>query len=190
MRTLVILLAICVVTAVGQDKGKGKGKGGGGIPAPVVMKIAAFSDGGPIPAKYGCVGGQNTGVSPAMTWSGAPQGVATYAIILHDPDVMFGTDDVLHWAIFNIPGASTSLPEGVPNKATLDDGSVQINNIGGTAGYFNPCPPAPTNHHYVFEIYALDTKLDLQASATRADIMKALGGHVRAKGIYFGLYHQ
>jgi len=69
----------------------------------------------------------------------------------------------------------------------LDDGSVQINNIGGSIGYFNPCPPPPTTHHYMFEFYALDTN---PAPANRADLLKAMTGHIRAKGIYFGLFHQ
>ena len=116
-------------------------------------------------------------------------GTATIALILHDPDVAIGGDDVLHWAIFNIPATATGLPEGVPAKAMLDDGSVQINNIGGSIGYFNPCPPPPTTHHYMFEFYALDTKLD-PAPASRADLLKAMNGHIRAKGVYFGLFHQ
>ncbi len=63
------------------------------------------------------------------------------ALILHDPDVAIGSDDVLHRAIFNIPATATGLPEGVPAKAMLDDGTVQIDNIGGSIGYFDPCPP-------------------------------------------------
>jgi phosphatidylethanolamine-binding protein (PEBP) family uncharacterized protein len=80
------------------------------------------------------------------------------------------------------------LHEGVPAKATLDDGSVQINNIG-SIGYFNPCPPPPATHHYMFEFYALNTKLD-SAPASRADLFKAMNGHIRAKGVYFDLFHQ
>src|SRR5580658_8853098 len=61
--------------------------------------------------------------------------------------------------------------------------------IGGSIGYFNPCPPPPTTHHYMFEFYALDTKLDT-GLATRADLLAAMVGHIRAKGVYFGLFHQ
>jgi hypothetical protein len=128
-----------------------------------------------------CAAGTNANISPAIQWSGAPAGTATIALILHNPDVAIGGDDVLHWAIFNIPATATGLPEGVPAKAMLDDGSVQINNIGGSIGYFNPCPPPPTTHHYMFEFYALDTRLDL-APASRADLLKAMG-------VYFGLLH-
>jgi phosphatidylethanolamine-binding protein (PEBP) family uncharacterized protein len=78
-----------------------------------------------------------------------------------------------------------------PARHGFDDrrGSAQLQNIGRTAGYFNPCPPPPTVHHYVFEFFALDTKID-PAPASRADLMKAFVGHVKAKGTYVGTYHQ
>lgn len=173
---------------VAAQRGGGRGRGGG-IPAPLKISIPAFADGAAIPAKYGCSNGTNANISPAIQWSGAPEGTASIALILHDPDVAIGGDDVLHWAIFNIPATAGGLPEGVPAKAMLDDGSVQINNIGGSIGFFNPCPPPPTTHHYMFEFYALDTKLD-PAPANRADLLKAMTGHIRAKGVYFGLFHQ
>ena len=166
-----------------------RGGRGGGIPAPLKITIPAFADGGAIPPKYGCANGTNANLSPAIQWSGAPAGTISIALILHDPDVAIGGDDVLHWAIFNIPATATGLPEGVPAKAMLDDGSVQINNIGGSIGYFNPCPPPPTTHHYMFEFYALDTKLD-PAPANRADLLKAMVGHIRAKGVYIGVFRQ
>jgi Raf kinase inhibitor-like YbhB/YbcL family protein len=175
----------------GQGAGRGAGRGGGrgGIPAPLKITVSAFAEGSEIPAKYGCSNGTNANLSPAIEWSGAPAGTMSFALILHDPDVAIGDADVLHWAIFNIPATATGLPESVPAKAMLDDGAVQIKNIGGSIGYFNPCAPPPTTHHYLFELYALDAKLD-PAPAERADLMKAMAGHVRAKGIYFGLFHQ
>jgi Raf kinase inhibitor-like YbhB/YbcL family protein len=186
-------LAIAPGTAAAQDKGgpqgKGGGRGRGGIPAPLKIAIAAFPDGGTIPTKYGCSGGTNANVSPAIQWSGAPAGTATIALIMHDPDVAIGGDDVLHWAIFNIPATATGLPENVPAKAMLDDGSTQLTNIGQSIGYFNPCPPPPTTHHYIFEFYALDQKLD-PAPTSRADLLKAMTGHIRAKAVYIGTYHQ
>jgi len=170
-----------------QNRG-GRGRGPG-IPEPLKIVIPAFPDGGAIPARYGCAAGKNANLSPAIQWSNMPAGAKTIALILHDPDVSIGADDVLHWAIFNIPATATGLPEGVPAKAMLDDGAVQLKNIGQSLGFFNPCPPAPTTHHYMFEFYALDEKLD-PAIATRADLLKAMTGHIRAKGVYFGLFHQ
>jgi Raf kinase inhibitor-like YbhB/YbcL family protein len=191
--TLTALLALGIGTAAAQDKGGkgGRGRGGPGIPPPVNLKIAGFAEGAMIPTKFTCAAGQNAAVSPAIEWSGAPAGTASFAIIMHDPDVALPNgDDVLHWAIFNIPGTATSLPEHVPNQPELEDGARQPNNIAGSPGYFGPCPPMPTTHHYMFEFYALDEKLDIPAASTRADLLKAMTGHIRAKGVYFGMFHQ
>jgi Raf kinase inhibitor-like YbhB/YbcL family protein len=186
-----IAAAALALTLAAQDAGRGGGgRGrGGGIPAPLKITIPAFAEGTEIPAKFGCANGKNANLSPEIQWSGAPAGTMSFALILHDPDVAIGDSDVLHWAIFNIPGSATGLPEGVQAKATLDDGSVQLMNIGQSIGYFNPCAPPPTTHHYMFEFYALDTKLE-PAPSSRADLLKAMTGHVRAKGVYFGLFHQ
>jgi hypothetical protein len=159
------------------------------IPPPLKIAIPGFSDGGLIPATYGCVSGKNPNLSPAIKWSGAPEGTQSMALILHDTDLQLGSEDVLHWAIFNIPVTADGLAQGIATRPTLDDGSVQLKNIGGGSGYFNPCPPPPTVHHYVFEFFALDVKLD-STIASRPDLLKAMSGHVRAKGTYIGIYHQ
>ncbi len=192
----IFALAVSFGIAAAQDKGGGGkgggkgGRGGGGIPAPITLKIAAYADGGVIPASVGCANG-NMATSPAMSWSGAPAATAAYAVILHDPDVAVQGDDVLHWAIYNIPATATGLPAAVPVKAQLDDGSMQINNIGQMPGFMGPCPPPPTVHHYVFEIYALNAKLDpLPAATSRLDLIKAMGSKIIAKGVYTGTYKQ
>lgn len=187
--TSAVTLTLALGIAAAQQGGRGRGRGRGGIPAPIKITIAAFPEGGEIPTMYGCSNGKNPNVSPAISWSGEPAGIMSYALIMHDPDVAIGDSDVLHWAIFNIPGNAMGLPEGVPTKQMLDDGAEQLKNIGQSYGYFNPCPPPPTTHHYMIELYALDTKLE-PAPMDRAELMKAMTGHVRAKGVYFGLYHQ
>lgn len=189
LTTAAVTLTLGLGIVAAQNAGRGGGRGRGGIPAPLKITISAFPEGGEIPAMYGCANGKNANLSPAIQWSGAPAGTASYALILHDPDVAIGDSDVLHWAIFNIPGTATGLPEGVPTKEMLDDGAMQLKNIGQSLGYFNPCAPPPTTHHYMFELYALDAKLE-PAPMTRADLLKAMTGHVRAKGVYFGLFHQ
>jgi Raf kinase inhibitor-like YbhB/YbcL family protein len=186
-------LAIAVTLGVGvmgaQDKGKAKGKGPN-IPPPIKLTITGFNDGQEIPQKYTCA--VPSAVSPAMSWTDVPAGTATFAMIFHDPDPVLGkgTGDVLHWAIFNIPGTARSLPEGVATKAELEDGTRQPNNLGGNPGYMGPCPPPPAPHHYTFEFYALDTKLDIPATSSRDDLLKAMNGHVLAKAVYIGMFHR
>jgi Raf kinase inhibitor-like YbhB/YbcL family protein len=172
-----ILIAAAVTFAIGFAQGR----------TPVLrITIPAFPNGGAIPAKHGCRATSNANLSPAIQWSNAPDGTMSFALVLHDADTPM---DFLHWAIFNIPATANGLPEGVPAKAMLDDGSVQLRNSDGSTGYFNPCPPAPAAHRYEFEIYALDTKLD-PAPKNRDALMRAMKGHIGAIGKYSGSYHQ
>ncbi len=177
----------------GGGRGGGRGRGGkGGIPAPMTITVSGYSDGGMIPDSIGCAANGQQKDSPKIDWTGAPAGTMSFVLILHDTDVNVGGPngpDVLHWAIFDIPGTSTGLPAGVPKTATLADGSVQPNNIAGMPGFYSPCPPAPTVHHYIIELYALDAKLGLPATTNRTELLAALAMHTRAKGTYVGVYH-
>lgn len=177
-------LAVAQTALMGVAAAQGGGGGGGGFRlAPLKMETQAFPDGGVIPAKY-TSRGEN--VQPAFTFSGAPDTTQTYAIILHDLDVALrgSTTDVLHWMAWNIPASANGIPEG-----SLPAGSVQGKNIRGQSGYMGPGAPPGPYHHYVFELYALDTKLDLADSASREDLLKAMEGHVVAKAAYVGRYH-
>jgi Raf kinase inhibitor-like YbhB/YbcL family protein len=156
-------------------------------PAPPPMRLmsADISDGKPIAAKYTCAAGAEA-VSPALQWMQAPRGTASFALIVHDmePRPRKGVDDILHWMIWNMPAGANSLPEGVSAAGgDLPDGSHQTNGFAGQNGNFGyrpPCPPqdVPVAHHYAFEIFALDMKLDLPTTATRADLLKAMDGHI------------
>jgi Raf kinase inhibitor-like YbhB/YbcL family protein len=93
--------------------------------------------------------------------------------------------------VWNIPGSAKGLPENMPPQPTLPDGTVQGKNAGDTVGYRGPGAPATgPKHHYTLELFALDTKLDLGPDASRADVMKALNGHVLGKAVYVGLFHR
>lgn len=185
------MVAALSATAYAQDKG-GKKKGGFQLPPMIHLTIADFPDGGRIPNKYTCAAGQNS-PSPAMTWTGAPATTQSYAIIMHDPDPVLGgsaTNDVLHWAIFDIPGDAKGLPGGIKN-GDQPDGAKNITNLGGFAGYMGPCaPPGHGDHHYTFEIYALSSKLGLPSTTSRADLLAAMNGKVVAKGVYIGIFGQ
>ncbi|MBV9505782.1 MAG: YbhB/YbcL family Raf kinase inhibitor-like protein [Acidobacteriia bacterium] len=173
-----------------QDRG-GK-KGGFQLPPMIHITIADFPDGGHIPSKYTCAAGQGS-PSPAISWSGAPANTQSYVLIMHDPDPVLqgsATNDVLHWAIFDIPGDAKGLPQGVKD-GNQPDGAKQIKNLGGGMGYMGPCaPPGHGDHHYTFEVYALNAKLGLPDSALRADLLNAMNGKVIAKGVYIGIFGQ
>jgi Raf kinase inhibitor-like YbhB/YbcL family protein len=172
--------------AFAQQRGEGRGGRGGGrgfnLP-PLMMSTDAFPDGGIVPEKYSGRGGN---VQPAFKFTGAPEGTVTYAIIFHDIDVALGgnTDDVLHWMVWNIPASAGGIPEG-----SLPEGSVAANSTIGKGKYFGPGAPAGERyHHYVFELYALNTKLDLPPTATRAELLAAMAGKVTAKSAYVGRF--
>jgi len=157
----------------------------------LALTTTAFPDGGEVPAKY--TQSDPNPVSPKLEWTNVPQGTVTFALILHDPDVAIQkkTGDVLHWMIFNIPGTATSLPEGMPATASMPDGAIQAKNLRGAVGFMGPGAPAVgPDHHYTFELFALDTKLDLGPDASRADVLAAMEGHILGKGVLVGRFHR
>src|SRR5690606_21475095 len=123
-------------------------------------------------------------VQPDFTITGAPDSTESFAIVFHDIEVALGgsTDDVTHWVAWNIP--SPNISEG-----SLPEGSVVGANITGQSTYMGSgAPLADRYHHYVFEFYALGENLDLEAGASRADLMAAMEGKVVAKAAYVGRY--
>jgi Raf kinase inhibitor-like YbhB/YbcL family protein len=183
-------LALSDKVALSQDKG-GKAGGGRGPQGPgLTLTSPDVEDGAVIAEKFSM---RANGTSPKLEWTHAPAGTQSYIVLFHDPDVSMQKklDDVTHWMIFNIPGTATELPAGVAADAKLPDGSFQIKNSMGRVGYTGPgMGAAGPYHHYTFELYALDTKLDLTDSASRADVLKAADGHILAKAVLAGRYHQ
>jgi len=159
-------------------------------PTPMGLTSPSFEDGAIIPDKF--TQASPSPVSPALAWTNAPAGTQSFALIVDDPDTALQrtTNEVLHWAAFNIPATTTALPEGVPNTATLPDGTVQPLNTGKKNGFMGPGARGNVYHHYTFQLYALDTKLDLGADATRAQIMSAMDGHVLGKAVLVGRFHR
>jgi Raf kinase inhibitor-like YbhB/YbcL family protein len=163
----------------------------------LVLKTSAFKDHEYIPAKYGCDIPQAQGtpmISPPLEWSKAPKGAVTLALIMHDiganPQRTIDPAhlDVTHWLVFDIPATVNSLPEGVPVGAAVQ-GGVQGANVHDVNGYQAPCPRGVGPHYYVFDLYALDAKLNLPPGASRTDLLKAIQGHIIAQTIYTGLYN-
>ncbi|HWM60740.1 MAG TPA: YbhB/YbcL family Raf kinase inhibitor-like protein, partial [Rhizomicrobium sp.] len=136
-------------------------------PTPMGLTSSSFTDGGIIPDKY--TQAVPAPVSPQLSWTNAPAGTQSFALIMHDPDTAPGHNatDILHWMAFNIPAAVSSLPEGVPTTPTLPDGTVQPNNFGKHPGFMGSGARGNVYHHYTWELYALDTKLTLGPDATR-----------------------
>jgi Raf kinase inhibitor-like YbhB/YbcL family protein len=184
----------------GGQRGGGGGRGAGapaGAPqggaAPMRLMSNSFIDGGLIPLKYTQAGEQ---ASPQLAWANAPMGTQSYVLHMHDMEGARNktTDDQLHWLVWNIPAETRALPEGVP-MGDLKDGSHQTSATGN--GVYRG-PGAPANgpyHHYVFELFALDTKIDVPANPadpfdTRAKVLAAVQGHVLGKAVYLGFFRR
>ena len=157
---------------------------------PMTLTSSAFADGAVIPDKY-TQASSTTPVSPPLSWDNAPAGTMSFALIMHDPDTApkKNSADVLHWMAFNIPAAAHSLSENVPTTAQLPDGTIQPNNLRGNPGFMGPGARI-VYHHYTFELYALDTKLNLTAAATRPEVLAAMDGHILGKAVYMGRFHR
>jgi Raf kinase inhibitor-like YbhB/YbcL family protein len=201
MRLLVSATVTIAITALAFAQGGGRGnQPAAGAPAAPAMTltISGFPDGGQIPVKFsqaapGVAPGEGT--SPAITWANVPTGTQSFVLNMHDMDVVRNktSDDQAHWVMWNIPASATSLPEGAPKGSQLADGSYQIS----ATGNMYRGPGAPANgpfHHYMFELYALDTKLDVKPASdafeTRANVLKAMQGHILGKAVYGGLFRR
>jgi Raf kinase inhibitor-like YbhB/YbcL family protein len=191
------IVAAASVAIGAQQRGGAAQRGGAPAPA-MTMTVEGFQDGGQIPVKYsqaapGVATGEGT--SPAITWTNTPAGTQSFVLNMHDMDVVRNktSDDQAHWVVWNIPPTATGLPEGVPKGSQRPDGSYQIS----ATGPMYRGPGAGANgpyHHYMFEVYALDTKLDVQPTAdafeTRANVFKAMQGHILGKAVYGGLFRR
>jgi Raf kinase inhibitor-like YbhB/YbcL family protein len=139
------------------------------------LSTAAFA-GGEIPKQFTCDGND---VSPRLVWTDPPKGTESFALIVDDPDAPAGT--WVHWVLYDLPAQTRDLPENVPKKSTLTNGAHQGRNDFGKIGYNGPCPPSGNPHRYFFKLYALDAKTKLKPGATKAQLERAMKGHVVAE---------
>ncbi len=149
----------------------------------IQVTSSAFAEGGSIPWKYGCDGAN---VSPPLGWASVPDTTKSIALIVDDPDAPAKT--WVHWVVYDLPASLRELPEKVrPDEKILGNGGRQGTNDFGKIGYGGPCPPSGS-HRYFFKVYALDKVLDLAPGATKAQLLKAMEGHVLAEGQLMGKY--
>ncbi|MCP4600140.1 MAG: YbhB/YbcL family Raf kinase inhibitor-like protein [Proteobacteria bacterium] len=176
------------------------------IPVPSTPTLAlleltstAFAPRGMIPTNY--VRYAND-ISPPLAWSDPPEGTQSLALVVYSDPMPDGGGNWVQWILYNIPPETRTLPEGVTPDADgkLSDGSQHYENSWGELAYGGPNPQQATTHSYYFELYALDTTLDLEAVAQALDeagklpwigpsktvFLEAIEGHVLAKGELIG----
>jgi Raf kinase inhibitor-like YbhB/YbcL family protein len=157
-------------------------------PTPFRVASTSFAADEEIPAKHTCEGGD---ISPALAWSGVPEGTKSFALIVDDPDAPDPTAPKtvwVHWVAYNIPAAVHSIPEGV-KPGELPKGARDGVNDWRKPGYSGPCPPTG-RHRYYFKVYALDVALADLERPTKARLLEAMKGHVLAESELVGTYEK
>lgn len=155
---------------------------------PLSIFSPAFSENGPIPAKYTCDGAD---VSPPLEWSGAPADTKSFALLVDDPDAPDPLAPKMvwvHWVLYNLPASSTGLPEGAAADGLPPGTGLGLNDWKRT-GYGGPCPPVG-RHRYFHRLYAVDCLLPDLGNPTRAQLERALVGHVLARAERVGTYEK
>ncbi len=154
----------------------------------LALTSAAFTHNGPIPTLYTC---QGKDISPALAWSGLPAGTKSLALIVDDPDAPDPAAPKMtwvHWVLYNISPSAPGLPEAVASSA-LPAGTREGKNDWKRTGYGGPCPPIG-RHRYFHKLYALDVVLPDLKQPTKAELERAMQGHVLGKAELMGTYQK
>jgi Raf kinase inhibitor-like YbhB/YbcL family protein len=175
---LLMLIPVLWLTAptLAQEKGMA-----------LTITSPAFENQGEIPRRYTCEGED---ISPALSWSGAPQGTKSFALIVDDPDAPDPRAPKLtwvHWIVYNIPARTNRLADDQIAKGLPEAAQEGINDFKRTR-YGGPCPPIG-RHRYFHKLYALDTTLKLE-KPTKAQLLAAMKDHVLAEAQLVGTYEK
>jgi Raf kinase inhibitor-like YbhB/YbcL family protein len=142
-----------------------------------------FPPGGTLPRACTADGADR---SPALAWSGAPEGTGAFALVVDDPDAPAGL--WVHWVCYDLPGTAAGLAPDQPRTPGLAGGASQGSNSWGRTGWNGPSPPPGRPHRYFFKLYALDRPLGLAPGATARDLEAAMQGRVLAQAEVMGTY--
>lgn len=151
------------------------------------LQSSAFQDGTTLPDEHAA---EQDNISPPLQWKAGPDGTRSYVVIMEDPDVS-SEPPFIHWLLYNLPADTTELTAAVPGAAALEtpEGALQGRNDRGSFGYYGPRPPkGDSPHHYHFQVFALDRMLDVPHGASRAELLKAMQGHVLASDEVVGRF--
>ena len=151
------------------------------------LRSPAFSPGGSIPRRHTC---EAEDVSPPLRWGGAPEGTAAFALIVEDRDAR----GFVHWVVADIPVGTSELAEGL-QAGTIATGSsaapTQGRNDFGRSGWGGPCPPRGSgDHHYVFTLLALSSRLGLGGGPLAAEVRAAAAARTIGSAVMEGTFRR
>ena len=176
MRRRAFLGAAVTAALAGCTESRSDPRGGTGSGTSLALSAAAFDDGGTIPPRYTCEGGD---VNPELTISGVVNEAETLALVVDDPDA--GDEPYVHWTLWNVPASTETIPRSVAKREQppFAEGARQGVNSAGEVGYVGPCPPGGDDPHtYRVQLSAVSTTLDLAGGATRDELGDPLSGDV------------
>ena len=174
MRRRAFLGTAAAAALAGCSESRSDPGGGTGQGTSLALEATPFDDGGTIPPRYTCDGGDT---NPELTVSGVVDEAETLAIVVEDVDA----DDYVHWTLWNVPASTETIPRSVAKREQppFAAGARQGENDAGGIGYVGPCPPASDGPHtYRFRLSAVSTTLDLAGGASRDELTDALSGNV------------
>lgn len=189
---MAVLIGLLMIAAAACDDSDSRdvasiaadaGSGGSAISGEFKLTTRAFSDGGRIPGRHTCDGDDK---SIPLSWSGAPEGTESFALLFDDPDAPGGT--FKHWIIFDIPLATTELTESIDKSERVVGSAIQLKNDFGQSGYRGPCPPEGETHTYQLFLFAMDTRLNIPASSSQGRVFDLIEEHALARAELSAVY--
>jgi Raf kinase inhibitor-like YbhB/YbcL family protein len=158
------------------------------VPDVIDLRSPAFEDGGSLPPRFTAEG---EGLSPPLAWAEAPPGTQALALLVEDPDAPT-PKPLVHLLAWDLPPHPNTLPEGQfasPDHAGLD--AAPGRNSYLRAAWLPPDPPTGHGPHlYVFQLFALDTRLSFDRPPSRSAFLAVIEGHVLAKGMLIATYER
>ncbi len=176
-----VALSTCVIPAMSANGAEI----GGGRGSVMILTSPAFTNGQPLAIRYT---GDGVDISPPLSWTNAPEGTHTFALICDDPDAPVGT--WVHWVLYDIPASQRCLPENMAKTETVLGSAKQGLNDFGRIGYNGPAPPRGKPHRYFFTLYAVAKPVGLKPGATKAQVLAAIKGNILSEAQLMGIYQR